>query len=280
MAVKNEPFLIRNIKDPEVFFALKRLCSFIVSDTWRTSSSEAEYEFAVTKTKQYEADVKKLAELDSDIAWGQTKHLTKEGHWISNSSGDFNPWYKGSLSLDKLLDSVELFVELTESTTPQYLPEIEFLHYYNYLRSKLPSTLPSPAVIRFENLHTKIQQHCNQRYGNGQYADAILAAYKVLFNEIKDVANIHNLDGKQLAEKAFSLSNPIIKLNDLNTQSDKDEQLGFMLLLSGAAVGIRNPKAHDLVEQEDKHKTLRYLAFASLLLERLDGRKAPIQKSV
>ena len=95
------------------------------------------------------------------------------------------------------------------------------------------------------------------------------------FNEIKNVANIHNLDGKPLIEKAFSLSNPIIMLNNLESQSDKDEQLGFMMLYSGEAVGIRNPKAHDMILQEDQKKTLRYLILASILLDRLDARVSP-----
>ena len=275
MTTAKEPLNIVDLKDPEVFIALKRLCLFIVSDTWQTSSSDPEYEFAVAKSKQYERDVKVLAEIDIDVAWGQMRRKTKGGVWVGTSEGDFNPWYEGELALRDFLDSVELLADIVDSSTPQYLPEIEFLHYYHYLRSKLPSNAPVPATIRLNNLHPKIQQHCRQRFSGGHYADAILAAYKVVFNEIKDIADIHDLDGKQLAEKAFSLSNPIIKLNDLATQSDKDEQLGFMLLFAGAAVGIRNPKAHDLIEQEDKHKALRYLAFASLLMERLDERKTP-----
>lgn len=275
MTEATKPTAISDFKDVEVFTALKRMCQFIVDSAWNTSSSDPEYEFATAKTRQYAQDIKMLAAVDEDVAWGQTKRKTKDGLWVNKDAGDLNPWYEGELTLRELLDSLELLAELLEATTPQYMPEAEFLHYYDFLRSKLPTNYPKPAIIRFNDLHPKLQEHCRERFRSGQYADAILAAYKVVLNEIKDITGIHNLDGKQLVEKALSLNAPLIKLNDLATQSDNDEQLGFMMLFAGAAVGIRNPKAHDLVAQEDKFKTLRYLTFASLLLERLDERTFP-----
>lgn len=266
--------LLTEIKDPETFIALKRLCSYVTRDVWATISSSPEYEYAVEKSKEYEDDVKMLAEIDLDLAWGQVKNKTGGDIWVRDG-GDFNPWYDGTLSLTDILNSFEPLAEELNSSTTEYLQEVEFLHYYRYLQSKLPPTVPEPTVIRLANLHPKIIEHCKRRFDSGHFADAILAAYKVVFNEIKDITNIHDMDGKQLVEKVFSLNGPVIRLNDLITQSDKDEQLGFMLLFSGAAVGIRNPKAHDLVSQEDKMKTLRYLTFASLLMERLDARKSP-----
>jgi hypothetical protein len=52
-----------------------------------------------------------------------------------------------------------------------------------------------------------------------------------------------------------------------------DEQEGFMHLYMGAVIGIRNPKAHGMVEQRDPYKTLKYLSFASLLAKRVDEAK-------
>lgn len=129
-------------------------------------------------------------------------------------------------------------------------------------------------ILSFDNLHPKVREHCESRFLSGHYSDAILTAYKVVLNEIKLITGLDD-DGKPLVEKAFSLHNPVIKLNKLSSQSDKDEQIGFMLLYSGAALGIRNPKAHDLVSQEDPIRTLMYLNFASLLMQRLDERVAP-----
>ena len=38
------------------------------------------------------------------------------------------------------------------------------------------------------------------------------------------------------------------------------------------AVGIRNPKAHENIQQSDPYKTLEYLAIASLLMKKIDER--------
>lgn len=276
---KTTPAQISEIKDSEVFLALKRICSYLVNEAWNTSG-DPEYDFAVSKTKEYSLDVKMLAEIDEESAYGEMTRKTKDGLLITKKAGDLNPWYEGDLALNDLLNSIEHLVEVIDSQVQKNIQETEFLHYYYYLkyiRAKVPGIIlyGDEAAIKFEDLHPKLREHCADRFHGRQYSDAILAAYKVVLNEIKDVANIHDLDGKKLVEKALSIENPIIKLNDLAAQSDKDEQLGFMMLFSGAAVGIRNPKAHDLVVQEDKLKTLRYLTFASLLLERLDGRKSP-----
>lgn len=272
--------VINDINDPEVFLALKKICKYLVDVAWQTDTigsgeAEAEFNLAVQRTKRYEQDIKMLAKLDAQLAWGQAKRKTKEGLWVTTGGHDLNPWYEGSLTLHELLGSLESLFALIIEEDPLNIQEAEFIHYYFYLQNRIPRKIPRPAVINLFSLHPKIKEHCTKRFSNGQYSDAILAAYKVVLSEIKDITQIYNLDGKKLVEKAFSLEAPIIKLNALATQSDKDEQVGFMLLFSGAAIGIRNPKAHDLVEQDDKYKTLYYLAFASLLLERLDNRTQP-----
>ena len=76
--------------------------------------------------------------------------------------------------------------------------------------------------------------------------------------------------GSKLMADAFREDGPVLALNDLASESDSDEQEGFKLLYMGASLGIRNPKAHEIVEQEDPERTLDYLSFASLLMRRLD----------
>lgn len=133
-------------------------------------------------------------------------------------------------------------------------------------------TIKGEMTLNFSDLHPKIKKVSGKLFKNRHYAQAILEAYKAVVNQVKDVSGVTDRDGKSLMEHVFSLNNPKIKLNNLGTNSNKDEQLGFMLLYSGAALGIRNPKAHDNIVQNDPVKTFEYLAFASLLLKRLDGR--------
>jgi uncharacterized protein (TIGR02391 family) len=118
-------------------------------------------------------------------------------------------------------------------------------------------------------LHPKIIEASESLFKDGHYAPAILEAFKAVNNFVKQKAN-KPLDGRSLMSEVFSGTNPCIKLNDLKTQSDLDEQEGFKLLYMGAMVGIRNPKAHDMVQQKDPYKTLEFLAFASLLIKKID----------
>jgi len=57
----------------------------------------------------------------------------------------------------------------------------------------------------------------------------------------------------------------IIKISD-----DPDEQLGFIWLFSAAVMGIRNPKAHRLIQQKDPQRAFEWLSYASVLLRVLD----------
>jgi uncharacterized protein (TIGR02391 family) len=253
---------IKDIHDLDINLALHKVCKFLEDDAWNMStSSDNRFNAAVDDTREYETEVVQLA--------AQKVTIDLYGNMYVYNSG-----YIGDLCLDTFLETLYELADMMSMQTPLSTSEIEFLHYYEFLRSKLPKppekVKPKPAAITLAELHPKILEQCRSRFNSKHYADAILAAYKVVLNEIKDISGIYDLDGKQLIEKTFSLANPIIKLNPLTTQSDRDEQLGFMMLFSGAAVGIRNPKAHDLVVQEDKQKTLFYLAFASLLMQRLD----------
>lgn len=69
---------------------------------------------------------------------------------------------------------------------------------------------------------------------------------------------------------AMLLTLATLRLNDLNSLTDRDEQEGFRFIFMGAMQRIRNPKAHDEVVQEDEDRAYDYLALASLLMRRLD----------
>ena len=72
---------------------------------------------------------------------------------------------------------------------------------------------------------------------------------------------------------AFNKQTPKIRLNSLTTQSDRNEQEGFKFIFMGSMLGVRNPKAHDAIVQNDPYKTLECLGLASLLLKRVDERE-------
>lgn len=80
----------------------------------------------------------------------------------------------------------------------------------------------------------------------------------------------HDLDGKSLMTTVFSRNNPVLRLAELKTVTDFDQQEGYMHLFAGAIQGIRNPKAHDEIVQNDPFSTVKFLCFASLLAQKVD----------
>jgi uncharacterized protein (TIGR02391 family) len=126
------------------------------------------------------------------------------------------------------------------------------------------------SLLDHLQLHPLVKEVSGPLYRDGHYAQAILEAFKALNSHVKTKARRPDLDGRDLMAKAFRKESPILRLTPLATQSDMDEQDGFMLIFMGAMAGIRNPKAHDNVSQPDQHRALEYLALASLLCRRVD----------
>jgi hypothetical protein len=66
----------------------------------------------------------------------------------------------------------------------------------------------------------------------------------------------------------FSFIIPLILLLH-TTRENMDKKVLFI----DSVMGIRNPKAHGLIKQEDPFKTLEYLSLASLLAKKVDEAK-------
>lgn len=121
-------------------------------------------------------------------------------------------------------------------------------------------------------LHKRVVEVAKPRFEAGHYADAVEAALKELNiavkNRVKQKTN-QELDGAPLMQKAFSLNAPIIVLDDLGTDSGRNQQLGYMQIFAGAMIGIRNPKAHENMVITSE-RAIHHLFLASLLFSRFE----------
>jgi uncharacterized protein (TIGR02391 family) len=122
------------------------------------------------------------------------------------------------------------------------------------------------------DLHPEVSRASSRLYLDGHFASAVEASVKAL-NSLVRLRSGLEFDGTTLMERAFNPSNPVLKFNDLQDQSDKDEQKGFMQMFSGAISGLRNPRAHGFI-QDDPERALEFIAFVSLLAKLLDEAKA------
>jgi len=121
------------------------------------------------------------------------------------------------------------------------------------------------------DLHPEIARAASQLYRNGHYANAVEDSVKALNGLVRRQSGL-DIDGVPLMQKAFSPNSPILKFNDFSDQSDRDEQMGFMNMFSGAVSGLRNPRAHGFIH-DDPERALEFIAFVSLLAKLLDEAK-------
>jgi uncharacterized protein (TIGR02391 family) len=121
------------------------------------------------------------------------------------------------------------------------------------------------------DLHPEISRAASSLYADGHFANAVEASVKALNGLVRLRSGLEH-DGTSLMERAFSPANPVLRFNDMQDQSDKDEQKGFMQLFSGAVSGLRNPRAHGFI-RDDAERALEFIAFVSLLAKLLDQTK-------
>lgn len=117
-------------------------------------------------------------------------------------------------------------------------------------------------------LHPAIIASSYKQFENGQLRDAVLNSTVAIFDLIRERTGI-DMDGSDLVNRAFSVREPYLVLSELETESGKNDQKGFIQLFNGSYQGIRNPKAHSLNHDLTEIKASQYLVHASLLARRV-----------
>lgn len=108
-------------------------------------------------------------------------------------------------------------------------------------------------------------------FRDGHHARAIEEAYKYIDNLVKKTAKPMDpkLSGSSLMQKVFSENDPILKLNAGTTQSECDEQKGYMQIFAGCMTGIRNPRAHECDWEDSEEHAFQLLTFACHLVDKI-----------
>lgn len=154
----------------------------------------------------------------------------------------------------------------------------QILPLYETLRQQFIDTI-MPLVDQHDfigsgiikSLHPEVIKTASALITDGHYRQAVLDTFINLVNKVKAISGLTDLDNTPLMQRAFSASNPVIKLSN-----DLDEQRGYMWLFSGAVMSIRNPKAHNLDHIDTFDQTIEWLYFASTLFRLLDKREIKI----
>lgn len=121
-------------------------------------------------------------------------------------------------------------------------------------------------------LHPIVMEHSYQLYRNGHFRESVLNSITALFDFIRAKAKSKE-DGDKLIGQVFGLEKPLLILSELDTESGQNDQKGFMQMFKGAYQGIRNPKAHSLMNDLTPEKAAQYLVLASLFIRRVEEAK-------
>lgn len=141
------------------------------------------------------------------------------------------------------------------------------------LRCIAPPEAASGPHDRFEQLITdnQLREVSGSLFRYRHYAWAVEEAFKFLNNAVKDKSGIDRQDGAALMRAAFSANSPVLFLNAFQSQSDRDEQLGYMEIYAGSMTGIRNPRAHEHGLADGPDVALELLVLANHLMRKLDA---------
>jgi uncharacterized protein (TIGR02391 family) len=127
------------------------------------------------------------------------------------------------------------------------------------------------------NIDERLWTAIENPYQSGNYSGAVVDSVHFISELIRDRTGLDG-DGQELVGKALGGPNPLLKVNKLQTESERNVQKGIQLLLMGLYQGIRNPRSHgkhaDSVEDADS-----IILFISFLLKIIDRAKSPFEKT-
>lgn len=103
------------------------------------------------------------------------------------------------------------------------------------------------------------------------YFHAVQEAAKSLCERTRAMSGL-SLDGTELFQTAFSVRNPYIAYNTLQTSSEQNQQNGLKEMLCGVIHMVRNVTAHELrirwdVNEKDAVDILAQISYLHKLLD-------------
>ncbi len=94
-----------------------------------------------------------------------------------------------------------------------------------------------------DEIDIELWEVVEKNYCNESYSSAIIDSIHLLSETIRNKTGLEG-DGASLIGQAFGSDNPRIKINNLQTDSEKDAQKGIQEILRGIYSSIRNPRSH------------------------------------
>lgn len=115
---------------------------------------------------------------------------------------------------------------------------------------------------------TEIVEVSRDLFASGHHSLAVQEAFKAVEKFVQSRASAHSQSGTALMETVFSANRPRLYWSERLSQSQKDEQRGYMHLYAGSMLGIRNPVTHEFGWVDEGETALELILFAQHLLRK------------
>lgn len=127
--------------------------------------------------------------------------------------------------------------------------------------------------------HPEVLRYCSAEVLKKAHFHACLEATKSIFDRLRSMTGASG-DGAALVDATLALGKsgvPMLAINSLRTQTEKDEQTGLANFVKGLNGRYRNPTAHDprMNRTISDDELLEVLTMVSMVHRRLDGVSAP-----
>ena len=119
-----------------------------------------------------------------------------------------------------------------------------------------------------------LKESIKMHYDNKDYTEVVRDAILCLMSEIRKKSDLQNSDGVDLINKAFSEKNPIIKINKMQTETEKNKQKGVMNMSKGLVEYFRNPMSHSKQNYTKKVADAILVIVDEILLEEISQSKS------
>lgn len=126
------------------------------------------------------------------------------------------------------------------------------------------------SKLEQRNTHSTIFKYCKAELLAENYFHSVFEATKSVADTIRLRTGLTE-DGSELIDKAFSIKNPLITINDLSSETKESEHKGFANLIKGVFGMFRNTTAHSpkIIWEIDELDALDILSTISLIHRRL-----------
>jgi uncharacterized protein (TIGR02391 family) len=157
----------------------------------------------------------------------------------------------------------------------------EFLVELGVARNVL--ALPAPRMLAIEDrtsddtsgtvvfattvVEPEIVQVARDLFASGHYNLAVSEAFKAVDKLVAARSGLPQT-GTPLMEQAFSPTKPKLYWSERTTESERNEQKGYMQIFAGSMLGIRNPTTHEFGWVDSSDLALELLVLAQHLVRK------------